>query len=114
MSRTGRKRAFSSVHASKSLSNQKQTSKRPSKSRMETKQSRAIALLRSGKGATIDALMKTTGWQQHSVRGFLAGIVRKRLKLDLQSEVVGGRRFYRVTDSGTPSPSADRADRQQV
>ena len=42
-------------------------------------------------------MMQTTGWQQHSVRGFLAGVVRKRLKLKLESKKVGDSRVYQVT-----------------
>ena len=53
-------------------------------------------MLRSPGGATIDGLMKATGWQRHSVRGFLAGVVRKRLKLNLNSSLIDGRRVYRV------------------
>jgi hypothetical protein len=65
--------------------------------RSGTKQSAAIDMLHSPGGATITALTKATGWQPHSVRGFLAGVVRKRLKLDLQSAVVEGVRIYRIT-----------------
>ena len=59
-----------------------------------SKQSRVIAMLQSPGGATIAAMMKATGWQQHSVRGFLAGVVRKRLKLKLGSQKVDGIRVY--------------------
>jgi len=54
-------------------------------------------MLKSPAGATIDAMMKATGWQQHSVRGFLAGVVRKRLMLKLGSKKVDGKRIYRIT-----------------
>lgn len=53
-------------------------------------------MLRSNRGATIEAIVKATGWQQHSVRGFLSGVVRKRLKLDLASEKPGKDRIYRI------------------
>ena len=45
-------------------------------------------------------MMKATGWQQHSVRGFLAGVVRKRLKLKLGSKKVDGSRVYRIAGGG--------------
>ena len=61
-----------------------------------TKQSAAIDMLRSPGGATMAALTKATGWQSHSVRGFLAGVVRKRLKLDLKSCLVEGIRIYQI------------------
>jgi len=65
--------------------------------RTGTKQSAAIDMLRSTGGTTITALTKATGWQPHSVRGFLAGAVKKRLKLKLESAVVDGVRIYRIT-----------------
>src|SRR5262245_31275104 len=47
--------------------------------RTETKQGRILAMLRAPSGVSIVAMMHATGWQQHSVRGFLAGVVRKKL-----------------------------------
>ena len=61
-----------------------------------SKQDSVIALLRQPQGATIDRLIKATGWQPHSVRGFLAGTVRKKLKLQLQSQKIDGLRTYRI------------------
>jgi hypothetical protein len=55
-------------------------------------------------------MMKTTGWQQHSVRGFLAGVVRKRLKLKLSSKKVDGDRIYRIagTSKGKTGTGSSR------
>ena len=61
-----------------------------------SKASQVIALLRSPSGATLDAMMQLTEWQQHSVRGFLAAVVRKKLGLDLRSETGEGGRVYRI------------------
>jgi hypothetical protein len=72
----------------------------PAKAHSETKQSRAIAMLRSDAGATVLGLMEATGWQQHSVRGFLAGVVRKRLRHKLESSKVDGCRVYRIVGGG--------------
>lgn len=55
--------------------------------------------LRLSKGATIAMLMETTGWQAHSVRGFLSAVVRKKLGLTLVSEAgKDGTRRYRIDD----------------
>jgi hypothetical protein len=66
------------------------------KTRANSKQDKIIEMLRRPQGATIKAIMKATGWQQHSVRGFFAGTVRKKLKLKLVSEKTGGDRVYRI------------------
>jgi hypothetical protein len=56
-------------------------------------------MLRDRAGATVAAIMAATGWQQHSVRGFLAGVIRKKLGLNLVSEPREGGRVYRIVDA---------------
>ena len=59
-------------------------------------------MLQRQQGAAIAAIMKTTGRQQHSVRGFLAGVLRKRLGLGLVSEKAGTERVYRILVKNPP------------
>jgi Protein of unknown function (DUF3489) len=73
-----------------------------------------IAMLRSPSGATIAAIMKATGWQQHSVRGFLAGVVRKRLKLKLDSKKVDSNRVYQIAGGASSKPRPRKATRQST
>ena len=58
-----------------------------------------IAALRRTEGATIAELTLATSWQAHSVRGAISGNLKKKLKLDVVSDVVEGRgRVYRISD----------------
>ncbi|WP_292670026.1 DUF3489 domain-containing protein [Mesorhizobium sp.] len=62
----------------------------------------ALKKLKSAKGVTIPALMDATGWQAHSVRGFLSGTVKKKLGHELLSETgKDGQRRYRIVEAKT-------------
>ena len=74
----------------------KATQALPHRAKPNSKQDKILTLLQGPKGATLDALVKETQWQKHSVRGFLAGTVRKKLKLPLLSEKIDGIRTYRI------------------
>lgn len=66
-----------------------------------TKGSMILNLLQRKKGASMDEMRGVTGWQAHSVRGFLSAVVRKKLGLELISETgKDGVRRYRVVASG--------------
>jgi hypothetical protein len=66
----------------------------------QTKQQTCLDLLGRREGATIEELEEATGWQKHSVRGFLAGAVRKKLGLTLVSEKPdAGPRRYRIPNT---------------
>ena len=72
-----------------------------------------MKLLRRDRGTTLDALVKSSGWQRHSVRGFLAGTVRKKLKLPLVSEKIDAVRTYRI-GSAKASKSGKKSARRSA
>jgi hypothetical protein len=80
--------------------------------RSGTKQETVLGMLRQSKGTTIAAIMKATGWQQHSVRGFFASVVRKRLKLRLGSKKVDGNRVYQIMSADGNGPSSRQSGRR--
>ena len=99
MSKSAKKRSYAKSPLSVRVAKPSQTLAEESKTNKadaRSKQARVIAMLQSPTGTTIAAIMKATGWQQHSVRGFLAGVVRKRLKLKLASNKVNGNRIYQI------------------
>ena len=70
---------------------------RARKARADSKQSQLIAMLKEKTGATVDEIAKAFGWQPHTVRGAIAGALKKRLGLAVTSEKVEGRgRVYRI------------------
>jgi predicted ArsR family transcriptional regulator len=65
--------------------------------RTNSKQAQLIEMLKSREGATIEEIVKKFDWQAHTVRGAIAGALKKKLELDVQSEKVEGRgRVYRL------------------
>ena len=76
------------------------TSKPEKKACANSKQAALITLLERPSGATIEEMVKATGWQQHSVRGVISGVLKKRLGLSIASDKDGERgRIYRIAGS---------------
>src|SRR3989304_4764 len=79
--------------------------------RPPSRQDRLPAMRRRKEGTTIAAVMKATGWQQHSVRGFFASVVQKKLRLKLDSKKIDGNRIYRIVSAGRARSSSRRPSR---
>jgi uncharacterized protein (DUF2336 family) len=84
----------------------------PESNEASSKQVRLIRMLQSPTGMTIAAMMKETGWQQHSVRGFLAGVVRKKLKLTLDSKKIDESRVYSIKGIAGKKSNAPQSKRR--
>ena len=91
------KRSAKRVPATKKTVPKRTTAKPTSTVRTNTKQAQLIDLLRRPEGATIRQVCAALDWKPHSVRGALAGTLKKRLGLNVHSEKPnGGDRVYRI------------------
>jgi hypothetical protein len=93
---SSRTQAVHSVLQRRSPSRAASNSIAPDSGARSTKGDQIIALLKRPSGATLKSIMAVTGWQAHSVRGFISGHLRKRMGLEVQSLERNGDRVYTV------------------
>lgn len=88
---TGRKRPAKTLSSPVSASEPVQ--------KLASKTEELVAMLSRDTGATIADMMAASGWMAHSVRGFMAGALRKRLGHTVSSEMTGAGRVYRIVNA---------------
>jgi Protein of unknown function (DUF3489) len=108
-----RKRAHQVATAGRKKSRNELPRSSAKSSRAGSKKAEVIEMLHRRPGATIAAITRATGWQQHTVRGFFAAVVRKKLGFNLTSEKTGKERVYRIVagKAATKGKVARRRDR---
>jgi Protein of unknown function (DUF3489) len=101
--RTTARKAVQLKSDAKPAAHQQRRSASQPTARRESKKAQIIAMLQVPGGVTIEAMARATKWQPHSVRGFLAGVVRKKLGLTLVSASGADGRIYRIMDRTAPA-----------
>ena len=95
---TKKKQVASTLKSQRPVLKTKEPAK-ASKRATATKAATIRRLLGGTKGASLDELSVATGWQVHSLRGFMSGTLKKKLGLEVTSTVLGGCRRYHIVDA---------------